>query len=83
MNNTDQSKPVTIDDLAILVHQANIERRAIATLKDELMNKIWHAQPTKHKALYDEYEPNIKRHSYRLVDIEKQIKTAHQYGVGE
>lgn len=59
--------------LAELVYIVTLERQTIANLKDTLSMQIYDNHPRKHQALYDEYEPKIKRHAYRLADAEKEL----------
>lgn len=62
------------EELAVLVHEATLCRETIANLKDTLASRLWEEYPPKHRKIREEYEPSIKKHAYRLADIEARLR---------
>lgn len=63
-----------LNKIAELIYQCTSERMNIANLKDVQQSKLWETSPTKHQAIYDEYESLIKKHSYLLADLEAELE---------
>lgn len=63
-----------VEKLAMLVHRATFLRECIASGKDAMSTNLWREHPTKHKKIYAEYEPRIKKDAYELAEVEAKIE---------